>query len=103
MEIIMKARIEVLSVEKKSGRSKQGNDYNLTICQCVVRAVDDDGVEKVQVGELMLPKDHDDVKPGNFEGEFGISVGQDKRIGGRLIRLVPIRPGAFAAPIQKPA
>ena len=101
----MKTKIEVLSVEHKSGRSKSGTDYSLDICQCVVRDVDPDGVEKIQIGELVLPKNHPAVSPGHYEGTFGISVGQDKRIGGRLIMLTPmstVRASASVSP-QKPA
>lgn len=94
----MKARIQVLSVEHRSGRSKTGSDYSLHICQCVVREVDADGVEKIQVGELVLPKGHPEVKAGDYDGEFGIAVGQDKRIGGRLIQLLPVVAARAAAP-----
>lgn len=87
----MKTQIEVLSVENRSGRSKQGNDYSLEICQCIVREPDADGVLKIQIGELILPKGHPTVTPGHYLGEFGISVGQDKRIGGRLIQLTPVQ------------
>src|SRR5512139_2955869 len=98
---IMKTKIQVLSVENRSGRSKTGNDYNMNICQCVVHGVDDDGVEKIQIGELVLPKNHAQVVPGMYEGEFGIYVGQDKRIGGRLLQLTAIRAGM--APAVSPA
>lgn len=91
---IMKTRIQVLSVEHKSGRSKTGNDYNMHVCQCIVHGVDDDGVEHLQIGELVLPKGHDTVKPGMYDGEFGISVGQDKRIGGRLLQLTAVKGAA---------
>lgn len=96
----MKTRIQVLSVENKSGRSaKSGKDYSMNVCQCVVHGVDDDGVEKIQIGELVLPKDHPAVVPGMYDGEFGISVGQDKRIGGRLLQLTAVR-AASVAPLQ---
>jgi len=87
----MKTRIQVLSVEHKQGRSKTGNDYSLDICQCVVHGVDEaTGAEKMQIGELMLPKNHPVVTPGMYDGEFGISVGQDKKISGRLLQLYPV-------------
>ncbi len=101
----MQAKIQVLSVENRSGRSRQGTDYNLNMCQCIARIPDEHGEEKIQVGELVLPKGHAEVKPGDYLGEFGLAIGQDKRIGGRLIRLVPAtRAGsaAPAAPAQKP-
>lgn len=100
----MKARIQVLSVEHKSGRAKSGNDYSMYVCQCVVHEIDGDGVERIQIGELVLPKNHPVVTPGMYDGEFGISVGQDKRIGGRLIQLLPVasRPAANspASPVK---
>jgi len=103
----MKARIQVLSVEHKSGRSKTGTDYSLHICQCVVHEVDADGVEKIQIGELVLPKNHPTVLPGMYDGEFGIAVGQDKRIGGRLLQLLPVAAArsipSAPAPAQKAA
>ena len=87
----MKTRIQVLSVERKSGRSKTGTDYQLDICQCVIHGIDEDGVEKLQVGELVLPKNHPVVVAGMYDAEFGVSVGQDKRIGGRLVQLFPVK------------
>lgn len=99
----MKTRIQVLSVEHKSGRSKTGNDYSMHVCQCVVHGVDDDGVEHVQIGELVLPKNHAPVTPGMYEGEFGISVGQDKRIGGRLLQLTAMRSNASSVSGSSPS
>lgn len=102
----MKAKIEVLSVEHRQGRSKTGSDYSLHICQCVVHDVDAaTGEVSPKIGELILPKGHPEVKPGLYEGDFGISVGQDKRIGGRLIQLTPIsaRPAANVPGAQKAA
>lgn len=101
----MKTQIEVLSVENKAGRSKTGSDYSLDICQCVVREPDADGVVKIQIGELVLPKNHPTVTPGHYLGEFGISVGQDKRISGRLIQLTPVQSRHSVSPSvsQKPA
>lgn len=51
-------RLEVLSVEKKSG-TKDNRNWSMTVCQCVVH----NGSSKV-VGELVLPKDHPEVAPG---------------------------------------
>lgn len=88
----MKARVQVLSSEHKAGRSKTGADYALDICQCVVHEVVEGGEIKLQVGELVLPKDHPQVKPGMYDATFGISVDQNKRIGGRLLSLHPVPP-----------
>lgn len=97
----MQARIQVLSLESKSGRSKKtGNDYSMEVCQCVVYETVD-GQQKVQVGELVLPKDHPTVVPGMYDATFGVSVGQDKRIGGRLLSLQPVKVQA-SAPASSP-
>jgi len=86
----MKARIEVLSTETRSG-NKNGKDWSMVVCQCVANVLDlKTGQEKISVGELILPKGHEPITAGVFEGEFGISVGQDKQIGGRLLRLTPL-------------
>lgn len=84
------AKIQVLGVENRKGRSKTGNDYDITICGCFCTMVDAEGVEHSGVGELILPKNHPPVSVGMYEGEFGISISQDKKITGRLVRLVPI-------------
>lgn len=101
----MRTRIQVISVENKNGRSKTGNDYNMNIAQCIAYDIDQTtGAERPLIGELVLPKNHPVVTPGMYEGEFGISVGQDKRIGGRLIQLFPVsaqRPAA-ASQAQPP-
>lgn len=81
----MKARIQVLHVETKKGVGKKsGQPYEMDVCQCVVHG------ETLQVGELVLPKDHPKVTPGMYEGSFGVSVDMNKRIGGVLISLTPI-------------
>ena len=88
-------RIQVLSIDHRSGKAKAtGNDYNLFICQCVLYT---EG-EAAQIGELILPRDHPEVKPGFYDAEFGVSVdNQTKRIGGRLLQLTPAQ---AAAPAQ---
>lgn len=81
----MKTRIQVLSIKQMSGIGKKsGQPYNMSICQCVVHG------ENVMVGELVLPKDHPDIEPGLFDAEFGVMVGQDKRITGQLLQLYPV-------------
>jgi len=102
----MKTRLQVLSVENKSGRSgSTGKDYSMDICQCVIHVVDQEtGAEKLQIGELMLPKNHPKVSPGFYDAEFGISVSQEKKIGGRLIQLTPVANAQrVAAPAPSPS
>lgn len=81
----MKARIQVLHVETKSGQSKKtGSAYSMEVCQCVIHG------EHPEVGELILPKDHPKVVPGMYDADFGVAVGLDKRIGGVLKLLTPV-------------
>jgi len=84
---MMNARIQVLAVEHKAGVSKTSHQpYQMDVCKCVVHLSDG----RVDVGELVLPKDHPKVEPGMYEGHFGIQVGYDKKISGQLIKLSPL-------------
>ena len=87
----MKTRIQVISVETRSGiGSKSQKAYSMVVCQCIVHG------DKPQIGELILPKDHPEVHPGMYDGEFGVTVDfQTKRIGGVLVQLFPV-PAAHA-------
>lgn len=82
-----KAKIEVLAVENRKGRSKAGSDYDFNIAQCCLHSINPDGSPKLLVGELMCPQEQRDIKPGFYEGEFEVVVTQDKKIAGRLVRL----------------
>lgn len=87
-------RITVVAVEVKSGTSKKSNQpYSMTVCQCVVHQG-----ERVTVGELVLPKGHPDVVPGDYDATFTVQVGFDKRIGGVVERLTPRKSGASVRP-----
>lgn len=93
----MKTRIQVLSVSERKG-NKNGKDWVMYVCQCVAYPIDPDtGREIIRVGELVLPKGHDVVTPGDYDAEFGIVVGYDKQIGGRLVRLIPRTPRPLGA------
>lgn len=83
----MKAILEILSVEKRSGISRKSvvpTPFEMIVAQCVVHG------EKIQVGELVLPKGMEEPKPGKYSAEFEVAVDFDKRISSRLIKLVPI-------------
>lgn len=83
----MKAILEILSVEKRSGISRKSAvpaPFEMIVAQCVVHG------EKIQVGELVLPKGMEEPKPGKYSAEFEVAVDFDKRISSRLIKLVPI-------------
>lgn len=85
-------RIQVLSIKQISGLGKKsGQPYSMHICQCVVHG------DSILVGELVLPKDHPAVEPGMFDADFGVAVGQDKRITGQLVQLTPVSAVAVAA------
>jgi hypothetical protein len=89
----LNTRIQVLSLTKKEGVGKKsGAFYSMVICQCVVLGAE------IQVGELVLPKDHPPIVPGIYDAEFGVQVGQDKRISGQLVQLRPISGGSDSAP-----
>lgn len=80
----MHAKIQVLSMREMSGIGKKsGSPYKMTVCQCVVHG------DVPLVGELVLPKDHPVITPGMYNAEFGVAIGQDKRIGGQLVMLTP--------------
>lgn len=98
-----RVKIQVLSVENRSGRSKSGNDYSMDVCQCAVHEVGEDGKERLQIGELILPKNHPVVSVGMYEAEFGVSISQDKRIGGRLVQLFPVGASRSVSSPAKPA
>ena len=98
----MKSKIQVITVENRSGRSRAGLDYSMDVCQCAVFEEGADGKERCTVGELVLPKGHAPVSPGFYEAVCGVSVSPDKRVGGRLIQLIPINPARPAASAPKP-
>lgn len=88
----MKTRIQVLTVEERKG-NKNGKDWSMKVCQCIAYPTDPaTGEETIKIGELILPKGHEPITPGNYDGEFGIQVGYDKQISGQLVRLVPHSP-----------
>ncbi|CAM2744257.1 hypothetical protein [Janthinobacterium lividum] len=96
--------IEVLSVTSRSGFSKKSlKDYNMLFADCLVHKVDrETGEVALLVGELLVPDTFKDVVPGLYEVEFEIAIGQDKRIGGRVVGMVPKVATASKAP-QVPA
>ena len=96
----MKARIQVLSVNERKG-NKNGKDWKMHVCQCIAYPLDPEtGAEVIRVGELILPKGHEVIPPGDYDGEFGIVVGCDKQIGGQLVRLIPRN--KISAPFSSP-
>lgn len=92
--------ITVVPYVNKKSQAKE----ELRLAQCVVTSeslVDGKPQEKVVVGELMLPKHLSETAPGTYLAEFELSVGQDKRIGSRVVALHPV--GATSRPVPKAA
>ena len=87
----MKNIINIVGIEKRAGRSKAGNDYDMRMAQCIVERVDPDtGAPAPLVGELVLPEKFKEVPVGRYEVEFEVSVSQDKRIGSVVSSMVAI-------------
>lgn len=88
-------RVQVIGMPQViEGKAKAtGNDYKMTIVQAIV--FDDKGVPSVS--EIILPRDHPIVQPGEYEARFGPFIDrQTKRLGGQLVGLYPIqgKPGS---------
>jgi hypothetical protein len=98
----MKNIINIIHVVQNAGRSKKtGNDYDMRMGQCVIELTDENGAPAPLIGELLLPKQFQDITPGRYEVEFKISVGNDKRVGAVVASMVPV--GATRAPAAAPA
>jgi len=85
---------------------KTGAREEMKLAQCVVTSkseVDGKIVESTLVGELLMPKALGDTQPGQYLAEFELSVGQDLRIGSRLVKLHPYGANAAQRVPAKPA
>lgn len=64
-------RVVILSHEVKSGTAKKtGQAFSMGVCQVNVYEKQADGTEKVLAGEMVLPKGHPEVKPGEYSVTF---------------------------------
>lgn len=95
-----KVLVEVLSVTPRAGFSKKSlKDYDMLFADCLVHKVDrETGEVALLVGELLVPDRYKDIAPGLYEVQFEISIGQDKRIGGRVAEMMLKKPVASEAP-----
>jgi hypothetical protein len=83
-------RLTVIRCEEKKGVAKgSGNPYSMVIVQCVVP----DAPGGAAVGELVLPKDHLPVAPGEFEAEVTLGCTYDHKVIGMVTKLTPVRNG----------
>lgn len=80
-------KIIVLGSETKSGVSKKGSAYSMVVVQCNV--ADQDG--KIIAGELILPKGHPEVKPGNYTASFKLGKSSDGKVGAVVDTLSPLK------------
>jgi hypothetical protein len=80
--------VQVLALEDKSGIGKKsGAAYKMTVCQAVLK---EDG-KPVGVGELVLPKDHAAIKPGEFTVTTKMGRGMDGKLVPLIVALVPVK------------
>lgn len=97
---IRKVDVEVLSVTPLSGFSKKSlKDYDMLFADCIVHKIDrESGDVVLLVGELLVPDRFKGISPGLYEVEFEVSIGRDKRIGGRVVEMTPKTAVAVSAP-----
>lgn len=100
----MKTRVEILSVEEKSGVSNKSGapkPWNIRKAHAVLHL--ETGKE---VGIIQIPRDMEhSPTPGLYDAEFGIRVDfQTREVHGGLVRLIPVSSGPDAAFLgEKPA
>jgi hypothetical protein len=97
----MKNRIQILHVVQNAGKSKKtGNDYDMRLAQCIVHKVDRVSGEVVPlIGELLLPKQFNEIKPGTYDVEFEVAISNEKRVGSVVYS---IEPASEKTPSKKP-
>ncbi|MCA1323754.1 hypothetical protein [Herbaspirillum sp. alder98] len=88
-----KSIIEILHVVSLSGVGKKtGNAYDMRFAQCIVHHINkDSGQVEPLVGELLLPKQYNDIPRGMYEVDFRLSVAQDKRIQSVVDSITPYK------------
>lgn len=87
----MKKVLTIIEVENRIGK-KSGKPYR--VAQCIVIG------ENQRVGELMVFNDQIELKPGQYEAFFDVTVNYEKNVTSELISLKPYTgalPGAGAA------
>lgn len=89
-----RTKVEVLSVTPRAGFSKKSlKDYDMLFADCIVHKVDRvSGEVSELVGEMLVPDRFKDIGSGFYEVEFELTVDKNKRIGGRVSDMVPLKP-----------
>lgn len=97
----MQLAIQILRVDVRRGTSrKTGNPYTLAEAQCVYHAPNPEtGVIEASVGQMLLPRGQEEVKPGDYEAVFTLRTNREGRVEAVIARLAP----RLAADAGKPA
>jgi len=94
-------QIQILRVDVRRGQSrKTGNPYVLAEAQCVYYAPHPEtGVIEASVGQMLLPRGQEEVRPGEYEASFTLRTNREGRVEAAIARLTP----RIAAESAKPA
>lgn len=87
----MQLSIQILRVDIRRGTSrKTGNPYTLAEAQCVYQAPNPEtGVLEASVGQMLLPRGQEEVKPGDYDAIFTLRTNREGRVEAVIARLAP--------------
>jgi len=87
----MQLPIQILRVDVRRGVSrKTGNQYVMAEAQCVYHAPHPEtGVVEPSVGQLLLPRGQEEVKPGEYDAIFTLRTSREGRVEAVIARLSP--------------
>jgi len=87
----MQLSIQILRVVIRRGTSrKTGNPYTLAEAQCVYQAPNPEtGVLEASVGQMLLPRGQEEVKPGDYDAIFTLRTNREGRVEAVIARLAP--------------
>lgn len=87
----MQLPIQILRVDVRRGTSrKSGNPYVLAEAQCVYHAPNPEtGAIEPSVGQMLLPRGQEEVKPGEYEAVFTLRTNREGRVEAVIARLAP--------------
>lgn len=100
----MQTLIQIIYVKPLQGTAKKtGNAYDMRLAQTIAHVPNKDGVVEPLVGELVLPQELKDTKPGYYLVDFRLSVTQQKRIESVCASLMPCDSKGNVTPQQRAA
>lgn len=87
----MQLSIQILRVDVRRGTSrKTGNPYVLAEAQCVYHAPNPEtGVIEPSVGQMLLPRGQEEVRPGVYDAVFTLRTNREGRVEAVLAKLDP--------------